>query len=81
MATVFVLEHVHELEDGHEDVKRIGIYSSQTKAEAALLLVKEQPGFRDFPEGFSISEWRIDPEQVGWPQGFVTAFPDGTFSD
>jgi hypothetical protein len=61
--------------------KRIGIYSSHAKAEAALSQVKDQPGFRDFPEGFSISEWFVDPERVGWPEGFIMAFPDGTFSD
>jgi DNA-binding transcriptional regulator YiaG len=27
MSTVFLLQHVHEFDDGHEDVKRIGIFS------------------------------------------------------
>jgi hypothetical protein len=78
---VFLLHHVHEFEDGHEDVKLIGVYTDHANAEAALELVKDQPGFRDIPEGFSITWSRLNPVQPGWSEGYVTAFPDGTFSD
>ena len=66
---VFSLEHVHEFDDGHEDVKLIGVYSSRERAEAALQRVAGQPGFRDRPEGFSISEVRVDQDH--WVEGYI----------
>ena len=36
MASVFVLQHVHSRENGVEDVKFIGVYSSPEKADAAV---------------------------------------------
>lgn len=77
---VYMLEHTHEFDDGHEDLKLIGHYSTREKAEAALAKVRDQPGFRDHPEGFEIWEVEVDSDIVGWPEGFVTAYPDGTFS-
>jgi hypothetical protein len=81
MTTVFMLSHTHEFDDGHEDVKIIGMYSSKTKAEDALAKVQDQPGFRSYPAGFSIDEWSVDSNVIGWLDGFVTAHPDGTFSE
>jgi len=75
---IFVLEHLHEFEDGHEDSKLLGLYSSQEKAEAGLERVRDQPGFRDHPEGFSIEAWEVDSERIAWPQGFVTVQPGET---
>lgn len=80
MEKVWLLQHTHEFEDGHEDVKLIGIYSSRGKARAAKLLVANQPGFRSHPKGFSIFWWRLD-DKPAWDEGFVTAYPGGTFSD
>jgi hypothetical protein len=79
MDTVFVLRHVHEFDDGHEDLKIIGIYRTRQDAESVLEWVKEQPGFRLHVEGFSIDEWPLN--QTGWREGFSTANPDGTFED
>jgi hypothetical protein len=36
MKTVFLVHHVREDESGYENVKLIGVYSSQVRAEAAL---------------------------------------------
>jgi homoserine kinase type II len=69
MTTVFVLTHAHEL-DGCDEVKCIGIYSSMERAQAALDLVKDQPGFKDLPEGFEINEDVLD--RTSWAEGFVT---------
>ena len=74
MGTVFLLQHVHEFDDGHEDVKRIGIFSSEALARAAQRRVADQPGFRDHPEGFDISEQQVDGP-IGWPEGYVTIQP------
>jgi hypothetical protein len=81
MTKVFILHHVHEFDDGGEEVKLIGVYSTRANAESAITAVGNQPGFRDLPEGFSIDEYRLDPTRPGWEEGYVTAFPDGTFSD
>ena len=81
MTNVFLLPHLHEFDDGHEDMKLIGVYSSRANAEAALAAVHGQPGFRETPSGFSINEWPLDSTRPEWSEGYVTAFPDGTFSD
>jgi hypothetical protein len=72
--TVFLLQHVHDLDDGHEDVKLIGVYSSRSLAEAALQTVRDQPGFKAIPQGFEISEHLID--RTSWSEGYVTLLPN-----
>lgn len=74
MSTVFLLQHVHEFDDGHEDVKLIGVFSTEALAYAAQQRVADQPGFRDLSEGFDISEYDIDGN-IGWPEGYVTVQP------
>lgn len=74
MSTVFLLEHVHEFDDGHEDMKLIGVFSSEALARAAQQRVASQPGFRDLPEGFCISDHEVDGP-VGWPEGYATIQP------
>ena len=69
MASVFVLQHVHSREDGGEDVKFIGVYSSREKAEAAVARLSRLPGFSDAPDGFHIDEYRIDQDH--WVEGYV----------
>lgn len=69
MTSVFVLQHAHTKEDGDEDVKFIGVYSSREKAQAAVTRVGRQPGFSDKPDGFHIDEYRIDQDQ--WAEGYA----------
>jgi hypothetical protein len=69
MASVFVLQHVHSREDGAEDVKFIGVYSSREKAEAAVVRLGRLPGFMDAPDGFHIDEYRLDQDH--WAEGYV----------
>jgi hypothetical protein len=70
MASVFVLQHVHTLGDGTEDVKFIGVYSAREKADAAVARLSRQPGFSDAPEGFHVDEYRVDQDH--WVEGYVT---------
>jgi hypothetical protein len=72
MKSVWLLHHVHEFEDGHEDVKLIGVFATRDEAEAAQRRVAGQ-GFRDLPEGFSIDEAALG--QIGWLEGFVVLQP------
>lgn len=73
MESVWMLHHVHEFEDGHEDVKLIGLYTSMDLAQNALDKVKDKPGFKELPDGFEISECRLN--QLEWPEGFITLQP------
>ena len=70
MDNVFVLQHVHSREDGDEDVKFIGVYSSREKADAAVARLSRLPGFSDAPDGFHVDEYRVDQDQ--WAKGYVT---------
>lgn len=79
MTVVFVLQHVHVFEEGGEDVKMLGVYSSETRAADAIARYKILPGFSDSPnlaspesdQGFHITPYTLD-EDEGWAAGFVT---------
>ncbi len=68
--TVYMLQHVHCLEDGEEDVKLIGVYSSLENAQAAVRRLSLAPGFSEALTGFHIDEYQIDKDQ--WVEGFST---------
>ena len=70
MASVFVLQHVHSQDNGADDIKFIGVYSSREKAQEAVTRLARLPGFVDDPEGFHIDEYRVDQDQ--WAEGYVT---------
>jgi hypothetical protein len=67
---VFVVQHVHEQEDGEEDVKMIGVYSSQSVAQEAVTRLSIQPGFCDLPQGFCIDRYSVDQDH--WAEGYIT---------
>jgi hypothetical protein len=67
---VFVLQHVHNFDDGKEDVKMIGVYSSQEQAEAAIGRLCAKPGFSDALEGFSIDRYVVNEDN--WTEGYVS---------
>lgn len=73
-ADVFVLHHVHVLDEetDDEDVKLIGVYSTREKAEQAVERMNEQPGFRDTLDGFHIDRYRLDDDN--WTEGFITVY-------
>ena len=70
MAKVFVLQHVHTLDDGTEDVKLVGVYSSRENAQAAASRLAQAPGFSEAPDGFDIDEYQLDKDQ--WVEGYST---------
>jgi hypothetical protein len=67
---VYVLQHVHSLDDGGEDVKFIGVYSSRENAQAAITRLSQAPGFSEAPAGFHIDEYQVDKDQ--WVEGYAT---------
>jgi hypothetical protein len=66
---VYVLLHVHEFDDGREDLKLIGVYATQFNAEAAVARLSLQPGFRELPSGFHIGRYTLDKDH--WGEGFA----------
>jgi hypothetical protein len=65
MKNAFVLQHENP---DTENVKLIGVYSSEAAARAAIDRVRTQPGFRDYPNGFSIDDYEVDGDN--WTEGF-----------
>ncbi len=68
MKSAFVLEHSYEI-NGNDETKLIGIYSTNELAEEAILRLKIQPGFRDRPEDFHISEYELNKDN--WVEGYA----------
>ena len=71
--TVYVLQHARPKEDGDDDVKFIGVYSSQKAAEAAIERLRIQPGFAEYPEEFHLDPYEIDVDH--WTEGFGVPWP------
>ncbi len=71
---VFLLWHTHEMPNGEEDAKLIGVYATAEDAEAARLRVLPQPGFRDLPEGFQVSRYTVGQDH--WIEEYVTITPE-----
>jgi len=51
-----------------DDSKLLGVYSSEGAAYAAIDRVRDKPGFRNYPDGFEVSECEVDRDN--WTEGF-----------
>ncbi len=67
---VYVLEHSYELENGYDETKFLGVFSSYEKAETAISEYKKLPGFCQYPNDFCIDKYEIDKKC--WIEGFIT---------
>jgi hypothetical protein len=63
MTDVYLLMHTYIL-DVERIQKRIGIYSTRENAERGAQTLRQQPGFKDYPNGFSIHAVELD--KVSW---------------
>ena len=68
--SVYLLQHVAREDTDDEDIKTLGIYSSQGKAEVAIKRLVQLSGFRRFPDSFYIDRYTLDQDE--WAEGFVT---------
>ncbi len=68
MNLVYLLQHIYESDNGYEESKVLGIFSSEIEAKKAVLLYKDLPGFKDRPADFYIDPYEINRKY--WPQGF-----------
>lgn len=66
---VYVLHHIRRDDEYGDDAKLIGVYRSQEAINAAMDRLAGQPGFRDYPEGFSTDAYELDEDH--WREGFV----------
>ncbi len=78
MQTVYLLWHQFEFRNSKEEdledrAKLIGVYTGEEEARRAIERVKDQPGFRDYPEGFVIDCYELIEDH--WQEGFVTLTP------
>ena len=70
--TVYVLQHMYEdgENNGHEEVKFIGVFSSLEQAKNAKEKLFSLPGFKDYPsDSFYIDPYEVD--ELHWQEGFV----------
>lgn len=85
MHSVFLVQHLHRLPNGEEDVKIIGVYRTKKAALEAVARLSAQPGFSQHPsvvngdqddddQGFHVDEYKLDEDQ--WTEGFDTMTGD-----
>lgn len=70
LRSVYLLQHVAREDTDNEDIKTLGIYSSQGKAQAAIKRLVKLSGFRRFPDSFYTDRYTLDQDE--WAEGFVT---------
>lgn len=71
------ISHIDEdgeisVDENEDDVKIIGIFSSQDKANTAINQLKGKPGFRDEPNCFMIDKYEVD--EIKWEEGYETHY-------
>jgi hypothetical protein len=73
MIECFLLWHTVHDRDGSE--KLIGIFDTEEAAKKAMESVKDEPGFKSYPDGFLIDPYLIN--KVQWTRGFGISDKDG----
>ena len=69
MESVYILEHIYEIEE-IEEVKFIGVFSTYEKAKCVVQKLKDLPGFNKFNEKcFLINKCKLDHYE--WTSGFI----------
>ena len=72
MKLVYDLWFEREYPDREDTELHIGIYKTEPEAVEAIARLRDQPGFRDFPDGFNIHSVRLGA--TGWQEGFVPEY-------
>lgn len=70
MKNVYLLWHVHTIENSEADEKLIGVYTSETEAKNTIDRLKNRPGFVHRPEGFQIASYELGKDH--WIDGYST---------
>lgn len=56
-------------EDTEDTELLIGVYRTEEAAKGAIVRLKDQAGFKDYPEGFHIYSQTLDKDS--WSDGFA----------
>ena len=68
---VYIVHHVREISEERDDVKLIGVYTTESQARGAVSRLKSAAGFRAYPDGFTVSPYELNVDH--WTEGFITA--------
>ena len=66
--TVYLLCHDYETTTSLDNGEILGIYESEADARKAIAELSSKPGFVDFPNGFTIGQYKINDDH--WTEGF-----------
>ncbi|MNE11604.1 hypothetical protein D3C87_228160 [compost metagenome] len=66
---VYCLTHFYDVEDD-EEIRYIGIYTTNERAEEVLSELKLKPGFAEHPEDFNIDRFTLNERE--WKEGFIS---------
>lgn len=74
MKSVVIVQHLHTLPQGEDDVKMIGVYATREDALEATRPLATQPGFRELADVFDYSTenmqgFHIDEYEIGKNHG------------
>ncbi len=72
MVKVFELWYRREYENREDTEIRIGLYSTEEEAKAAIERLRDKPGFRDGVEGFEILSTTLNRDC--FTEGFKTVY-------
>ena len=67
---IYFLDYVYEFDDGHEDIRLLGVFSSKEKAKIALQNIIKNQKYKKIKKYIVMSEDVIN--RLGWIDGFVT---------
>ncbi|MGP5831001.1 DUF7336 domain-containing protein [Pseudomonas aeruginosa] len=67
MKSVFILHHTYG-DSESESYKLLGVFSTRSKASSEISKYLELPGFKDFPDCFTVTEYALDESH--WLSGF-----------
>ena len=71
---VYLLWHQHDPDDD-DTAMLLGVYSTRERAQVRKASASILPGFRRFPDAFTIDEYIVDADY--WIDGFVTTASNG----
>ncbi|WP_433263214.1 hypothetical protein ACQPZF_31600 [Actinosynnema sp. CS-041913] len=61
-------------EEAGDDLKILGVYSTERRARERIEHARSMPGFSDEPNCFLLDRYVVDVDQ--WAEGFATVRPD-----
>jgi len=70
MDVIYEVWYRREYRDRNDTELRIGVYSTEEHAKAAVARLCDKPGFKDWPEGFEI--YQITLGRESFSEGFKT---------